>query len=118
MRRPRAAQDDVVQAVEKVGRVARVHGHGLEAFVGGQGRGRPLPDAAEAGLACETVAVGSHGRGVPVLEAGGGRGEIDKEGSVDVGTGGEVGGGGWRRGRFLDAVVDEMTAIVRIDLIR
>jgi hypothetical protein len=91
MRRPRPAQHDVVQAVEEVGRVARVHGHRAEALPRLQRRRGPLPRAAEVRLAREAVALVGDGRRVPGPEGGGCGGEVDK------------------RGRFLNTVVDQVS---------
>lgn len=112
---PRPAEDDVVAPVKEVGRVQRVEARGLEAGLGAQGRARPLPDAAEVGLAGEAGAVGGDGGGVPVTEADVAGVEVGEEGVLDGGgralglvvVEGE-GGRGWRG--LLDAVVDEVAA--------
>lgn len=56
-----------------------------------QCRARPLPHAAELGLAGQ-AAVRRHGDGVPVLEADVGTGEVDEEAVV----------GTWPRAVFVD----------------
>lgn len=79
VRGPRTAENNIVLLVEKVGRVAWVERHGLEAVPLAQRRTGPLPHAAHPALPTEPVAVGCHGDGMPVLEANIGAVEFNEE---------------------------------------
>lgn len=108
VRGPRAAEHNVVLAVEEVGRVRRVERHGLEALVARQRRARPLPDAAHARLARERIAAGRDGLRVPRLETDVGTVEVN----VQRGLGGAAAidrDSGCERWCFLNTVVDQVT---------
>lgn len=109
VRRPRATQNNIVLAVEEVGRVRGVQGHGLEALVGEQGRAGPLPRAAHLTLAGEAATTVGDGDGVPVTEADVGFAEVDVQAVVVSGVAIGTPGRGLGRRCLLDAVVDEMS---------
>lgn len=112
VRRPRAAQHNVVLAVEKVGRVGRVQRHGLEPLVPGERRARPLPHAAHARLPGQRVAAGRDGLRVPRLEADVGTVKVNvqrRRGAVAI----DRGGGGYQGWCFLHAVIDKMAEELR-----
>lgn len=78
MGRPRAAQHNIMLAVEEVGRVRGIQRHGLEAVVLHQRRACPLPHAAHARLAGERAAPRRHRLRVPATEADVGAGQVDE----------------------------------------
>jgi len=100
-----------VLLVKEISRVPRIQRHGLEAIPRSQHRARPLPDSAHLGLPSQGVAASCHGYGVPVLETDIGVAEVDEEVLPLLPLIGRGRARRWR-GRYLDAIVREMTGLV------
>ena len=80
MRGPGPAENDIVLAIEEVGRVAGVERHGLKAGVRFEGGAGPLPNSTKGGLTRElTTPSRGHSAGVPVGETDVCAGQVDEQ---------------------------------------